>query len=106
MTYVLTLRMDGASQARFDGERRRYYPAERNRIGAHLTMFHTLPGDEVMWAAMRGIAAGYGAFRMEVTGMRSMGRGVAYRLASGRLMELHRELAGVVGGGGGGGGRG
>ena len=89
--------MDAASQARFDRERERYYPAERNRIRAHLTLFHTLPEDRAMWAAMREVAAGYGAFRMEVTGVRSLGRGVAYRLSSGRLMELHGELAAVVG---------
>ncbi len=96
-TYILTLRMDAASEAWFDRMRERYYPPERNQIRAHLTLFHTLPEDEGMWAAMRALAARYEAFRMEVTGVRLLGKGVAYRLSSGRLLELHAGLAALAG---------
>ena len=89
--------MDQASQAWFDGMRERYYPPERNQIGAHLTLFHTLPEDGAMWAAMRALATRHWAFRMDVTGVRSLGKGVAYRLSSVRLMELHAALAAVAG---------
>ena len=96
MTYILTLRMDAESQASFSRMRELYYPPERNWIGAHLTLFHALPDDEAMWAAMRGLAARYPAFRMEVTGLRSLGKGVAYRLSSPPLMELHAGLSALA----------
>ena len=41
---VLTLRMDEAAQARFDRERAAWFPAGRTAVGAHLTLFHALPG--------------------------------------------------------------
>lgn len=44
---VLTFCLDEASQARLDAWRARYFPAERNYLKAHLTVFHQLPGQQI-----------------------------------------------------------
>lgn len=41
---ILTLAMDPDTFARFDGLRRRHFPEALNRIPAHATLFHHLPG--------------------------------------------------------------
>lgn len=93
MSYVLTLRMDADSQAFFEEMRRRHFPPERNKIPAHLTLFHTLP-DGVESERLVGYAAqGQAAFGVTVKGLRSLGGGVAYKLESGELMALHERLA-------------
>ncbi len=93
MSYVLTLRMDAESQGFFEGMRRRYFPPERNKIPAHLTLFHTLPEDGDIERVLEDAARAQGAFALAVTGLRSLGGGVAYRLSSAELMALHERLA-------------
>lgn len=90
---VLTLAVDEASQQRFDALRRAHFPPERNHLGAHVTLFHALPGahlDEVR--ALVTEAARREAFDVEVTGVRLLGRGVALTLASADLEALHRSV--------------
>jgi len=92
---ILTLQLDERSFAFFDARRGRYFPPERNFIPAHLTLFHALPGehrasiehDIAAWAARRQ------PFTLDATGVRSLGRGVAYTLESTELAEMRRNLA-------------
>jgi 2'-5' RNA ligase len=92
---VLTLRMDDAAQARLDRERAAYFPPGRTSVGAHLTLFHALPGalrDRV--EADLEEASGRPAFELSVTEPYSLGRGVAYRLESPELQGLRADLQG------------
>lgn len=41
---ILTADLDPAAAARFEAWRQAHYPADRNRVPAHLTLFHALPG--------------------------------------------------------------
>ncbi len=93
MTHVLTLRMDAASQAHFEALRRRYFPPERNQIPAHLSLFHTLPKHGGVVRVLEVETGVQERFRIAVTGVRSLGKGVAYRLSSGVLMALHGRLS-------------
>lgn len=93
MTNVVTLRMDEASQAYFERLRQAHYPAYLNRIGAHLTLFHTLPDTSEVYQALRSAGESQTPFAMQVTGLRMLGRGVAYQLASRELLALHAELS-------------
>ena len=93
MTNVLTLRLDPESQARFDLLRQKYFPPERNLIAAHVTLFHTLPNAPWVVGQLTEIAGGQPPFSIDVTGVRSLGKGVAYRLASTSLLHLHGDLA-------------
>lgn len=95
MTTIVTLALDAESQARFEAMRQRYYPAALNQIAAHVTLFHTLPGDEAVRAELARVASLRGPFAVEVTGVRSLGRGVAYTLAAPELMRVHAKLVGA-----------
>ena len=92
---ILTLALDERSFAFFDGERRRYFPAARNVIPAHLTLFHHLPGEEVdrIRSLLAAVAAAHTPFSVAVTGLRPLGRGVAYKLESSALTVLRADLA-------------
>jgi 2'-5' RNA ligase len=92
---ILTLRLDDASQSRFEAERRAHFPPERNLIPAHLTLFHALPGEaEAEIAAnLATLAGGTAPFPVAVSGLRPLGRGVAYTVDSPRLSALRGMLA-------------
>jgi 2'-5' RNA ligase len=95
VSWLVTLRLDEAALGTFDRLRRLYFPPERNFIDAHLTLFHQLPESEEVEASLLAAVRGRRRFPLEVTGLRSLGRGVAYTLDAPMLMELHRELAAV-----------
>lgn len=92
---ILTLQFDERSFTFFDEQRRRYFPPERNFIPAHLTLFHALPGEQVgtIQQDIKVRASDQKPFSLDVAGVRSLGRGVAYVLASPELAELRRHLA-------------
>ena len=94
MTTIVTLAMEDGAQQWFEAQRQRYYPPALNRIPAHLSLFHSLPGDRSTGLILREAAAAQRPFSMRVEGVRSMGRGVMYALQAPELMALHRGLAG------------
>ncbi len=92
---ILTLTLDAASQAFFDAQRQQYFPPKLNYLGAHLTLFHALPGAEeaAIGDHLATVAAGQpGPLPLAVTGLKFMGRGVMYTLANPDLPALHRRL--------------
>jgi 2'-5' RNA ligase len=91
---VLTLLLDDATQARFDDLRRRHFPPERNHLAAHVTVFHALPGDRVdeVLADLRA-AAPTAPLGLVVSGVRSLGRGVAFELQGDDAVALRASLA-------------
>ena len=92
---ILTLRFDAASFRRFDAERRRFFPPERNLIPAHLTLFHKLPGSEeaAILGRLREAAAKTASMPLHVKGLRFLGYGTAYEVESAALLALRAELA-------------
>ncbi|WP_114943423.1 2'-5' RNA ligase family protein [Microvirga calopogonii] len=92
---ILTLQFDERSFAFFDAQRRRYFPSERNFIPAHLTLFHALLGEHLsrIEQDIETLSSHHRPFSLDVTGLRPLGRGVAYALASNELTHLRRELA-------------
>lgn len=91
---ILTLAIDADSQRFFDVLRSRYFPPERNFLQAHFTLFHHLPGSqyEAICAQLAGLASHAEPLPLAVTGVRFLGRGVAYNLENQRLRTLHKEL--------------
>lgn len=90
---VLTLRLDEATQARFDLERSTWFPYGRTAVGAHVTLFHALPGAER--SGIEEVLLGEqdrAPFAVQVTEPFPLGRGVAYGLRSPVLDALHRTL--------------
>jgi 2'-5' RNA ligase len=92
---ILTLSFDVRSFAFFEAQRQRSFPPERNLIPAHLTLFHKLPGEhlDTIERDIQAIASAQKTFPLHVTGLRSLGRGVAYTLSSSELTSLRRKLA-------------
>lgn len=92
---ILTLTLDADSQAFFDAQRRRYFPAKVNYLSAHLTLFHALPAaeyDTIIAELTAAVAAQPGPLPLAVTGVKFMGRGVMYTLDNPALPALHRRL--------------
>ena len=92
---ILTLKMDERSQEMFDRLRGLHFPPERNYLNAHLTLFHKLPGEREpeLSADLREVCRNREPLTLTATGLRSLGRGVAYELSSPDLSALRRELA-------------
>lgn len=93
---ILTLDFDAPTFARFDGERRRHFPEALNRIPAHATLFHHLPGalEPGVIETVASLARTVPPPEVAVTGLRFTGRGVAYVLASEALSDFRARLAG------------
>ncbi|MGY1640013.1 2'-5' RNA ligase family protein [Geodermatophilus sp. SYSU D00703] len=90
---VVTLLLGRAAQERFDRLRAAHFPPERNHLAAHVTLFHALPGERVdTVAAGLAAAATRPPFAIAVTGLRLLGRGVAYTLESAELDALRDRL--------------
>jgi 2'-5' RNA ligase len=91
---IVTLLLDDEAQRRFDRLRAAHFPAERNRLAAHVTLFHALPGEHL--AQVRDqlrTAAAQPPFDVAVTGVRFLGRGVALDLDAAELTALRSSLA-------------
>ena len=72
-----------------------HFPPDRNVLAAHLTLFHHLPpgiADELKHR-LRQETRGVRAPDARVTGLMSLGRGVAYRIESPQLLAIRRGLA-------------
>ena len=92
LTTIVSLALDPESSAWFEAQRQRYYPTALNRIPAHLSLFHSLPGEGSIRHALEGAARNTSTFPLRVTAVRSMGRGVMYTLESPELIRLHEAL--------------
>ena len=80
--------------ARLDALRRDYYPPERNRVPAHLTLIRSLPPSaemEVRHSLAR--AASREPPQAEISGLLDLDNGVALRVHSPELERIHEELA-------------
>lgn len=88
---ILTVRMDESSQQYFDGLRGSHFPAERNFLKAHLTLFHKLPVTEETVRTVQAMLVA--PFSMRVTGLINLGAGVAFRVESDDLNRLRARLA-------------
>lgn len=90
---VVTLALDTVSQERLDVLRRKHFPADRNHLPAHVTLFHALPGERA--ALVRDLlveASSSAVFPVRVGEVQRLGRGTALRLAAPELEALHARL--------------
>jgi 2'-5' RNA ligase len=91
---IVTALFGEADFQRLDQQRRLYFPPERNQLSAHLTLFHHLPPsciDELI----RRLQQETRSFepKATITGLMSLGYGVAYRVDSPMLEEVRENLA-------------
>ena len=77
-----------------DGLRRAHFPPDRNRLPAHLTLFHHLPPSLSGELKQRlGEAARAGRPQAEAAGLIDLGGGVAVRIVSPALEDIRADLA-------------
>jgi hypothetical protein len=77
-----------------DALRRAHYPPERNRLGAHVTLFHGLP-PSAQGEVSRLLArlAEYSPPDARIVGLMDLGRGTAFAVDSPGMVALHAEMA-------------
>ena len=91
---IVTALLGASDFAWADSLRRAHFPPARNQVPAHITLFHHLPpglADELreqIKAECRGRAPG-----ARLTGLRHLGRGVAYQVESPELAAIRERLA-------------
>jgi len=91
---IVTAEIGPEDFAWLDRLRRAHYPAERNRLPAHLTMFHALPPSVEDEARSR--LSHFGDRRppnATIAGLMDLGGGVAFRIVSADLDRIRDELA-------------
>jgi hypothetical protein len=90
---LLTLELAEPAQSLFQALRNRHFPPELNRVPAHVSLFHALPGTQrqAIIRLLRDLAAERAAILVEPP--RSLGRGVAFPLHAPDLLTLHARLA-------------
>jgi 2'-5' RNA ligase len=91
---IVTAKLDARTFEHFNRLREEHFPAHLNHLSAHLTLFHHLPGEErdAVEADLRAVAPS-APVAVQVTGLRSLGKGVAFELVSPALNTLRAELA-------------
>ena len=91
---IVTLMLDAVAQARFDALRQTHFPPERLHVGAHVTLFHALPGEReaAVAQAVAQACAATPQFPVMVAGLRLLGHGVAYALAAAEAEALRARL--------------
>ena len=96
---IATLLLEQRAAQELDALRERWFPPERNQLSAHVTMFHALPGEELpeVLEAVRE-ACRRPAFDVQVTGLRSLGRGVALVLRAPELDAVRGRIAAAFAG--------
>ena len=91
---IVTAEIAPRDLAWLDQLRRAHYPAERNQLPAHLTMFHALPPSTE--GEVRSTLARLASERppgASIEGLMDLGGGVAFRIVSADLDRLRCELA-------------
>ena len=91
---IVTAELGQDDFAWLEGLRRAHYPADRNRVPAHLTMFHSLPpsAEREVRARLSELANGPPP-KARIEGLMDLGGGVAFRVVSDDLDRIRDGLA-------------
>lgn len=92
---ILTLKLDRTTFEQVNTLRQQYFPAERNFIPAHVTLFHALPGDQESAISQRlqRLCTQTSSIVLSLPTLRFLGNGVAIELVSPELVPLRQTLA-------------
>jgi hypothetical protein len=91
---IITAEMARPDFAWLQGLRRQHFPAGRNQVPAHLTMFHALPPSAEPEARSRLARIVQRPIpRAQLAGLMDLGGGVAFRVVSDDLDAIREELA-------------
>jgi 2'-5' RNA ligase len=91
---IVTAELPADLQAWAERLRRAHYPAERNQVAAHVTLFRALPPscEDELREALAAVARARPPVPARLDGIVSLGRGTALGLASPAMLALRAEL--------------
>jgi 2'-5' RNA ligase len=89
---ILTLALEDHAFQYFNSLRRAHFPPERNFIDAHLTLLHQLPNTAANLRKITAISERIAPFRCKVSSLMKLGNGVAFRIISDDLCQLHHAI--------------
>jgi 2'-5' RNA ligase len=92
---IVTAELPADIQAWADRLRKAHYPAERNLVGAHVTLFRALPPscEPELRTRLAATARDCTPLPARLDGVMSLGSGTALRIVSPALAALRAELA-------------
>jgi hypothetical protein len=94
---ILTATMGAADQSWANKLRSAHYPAERNHVDAHITLFHHLPPSAYveLKARIAILVKEYPAPIAKIDSIINLGRGVAFHIVSAELVAVRAYLADI-----------
>ncbi|KAE9986686.1 hypothetical protein EG328_005013 [Venturia inaequalis] len=93
--FILTLRLDKASERVLTDVRTKYFPKHRNFLSGHLTLFHALPAAQkpVYHQVLTSLSTSTSPFTVGIKEPFPLGKkGVGLNVSSFKLRGLHDEL--------------
>jgi hypothetical protein len=92
---IITADMGKTDQAWANGLRRAHFPAERNHVDAHITLFHHLPPSHLpeLKSRLAALVKDYPAPTAYLNDVMLLGQAVAFRVDSPELLSMREELA-------------
>ncbi len=93
--FLVTLGFDPATFDRLDRLRARYFPADRNLVPAHLSLFHHLPGGEgpAIDEALAEVARASGPIPLAFAHPKRTGRGMMVEVGASGLAAIRSAIA-------------
>ncbi|MBE7172111.1 MAG: 2'-5' RNA ligase family protein [Williamsia sp.] len=89
---ILSCLLDPEAAHFFNGLRKKHFPPEKNFLDAHLTLFHHLPGEPSLFSGIEELCSRQAVINLAVQEVVFIGKGVAYRIESPVLKQLHKSL--------------
>ena len=92
---IITADMGKTDQAWANGLRRGHFPAERNFVDAHITLFHHLPPSHLpeIKSRLAALVQDYPAPVAHIRDVMLLGKAVAFRVESPELLSMRQALA-------------
>ena len=92
---LITAELPGDVLAWADRLRRIHYPPERNRLKAHVTLFHALPpsAEGEVRRLLTELASAHPPPEARITGIFDLGTGTAFDVRCEMLEAMHSEMA-------------
>jgi hypothetical protein len=92
---IITADMGKADQAWANGLRRAHFPAERNHVDAHITLFHHLPPSHLpeIKSRLAALVQDYPAPVAFLGDIMLLGKAVAFRVDSPEMLSMREALA-------------
>ncbi len=93
--FIVTAELPGDMLAWADGLRRAHYPAERNKLAAHVTLFHSFAPSlrEELRGVLSRMAGEFAAPPARIEGLMDLGSGTALAIESPAMLGIREHIA-------------